>query len=57
MKTNKRMQLRRWLLIIAAAAAVGGGAAYAMNQECWNCVPCGCASDGGYLMCCDARAC
>ena len=57
MKTNKRTQWRRWLLIITAVAAVGGGTAYAMSSECWNCIPCGCASDGGYLMCCDAYAC
>lgn len=56
MQTNKT-RWRRWLLIIAAAAALGGGAAYAMNKECWNCSPCGCGSDGGYLMCCDVYAC
>jgi len=56
MQTNKT-RWRRWMLIIATAAALGGGAAYAMNKECWNCAPCGCGSDGGYLMCCDVYAC
>jgi hypothetical protein len=57
MKTNKKTHLLRWMLAIGVTAALAGGAAYAMTGECWNCIPCGCASDGGYLMCCDAYGC
>jgi hypothetical protein len=57
MKLNKKIHLRRWLMAIGAAAAIGAGAAYATGRECWNCLPCGCAEDGGYLMCCSTYAC
>lgn len=57
MKTNKKSRLLRWLLAIGVTAAIAGGTAYAMDAECWNCEPCGCSSDGGYLMCCSVHAC
>ncbi len=57
MHSNKQVRWRRWLLALGAAAALAGGAAYAREAECWTCTPCGCGSDGGYLMCCDAHAC
>ena len=57
MYSNKQVRWRRWLLALGAAAALAGGAAYAREAECWTCTPCGCGSDGGYLMCCDAHAC
>jgi hypothetical protein len=57
MHMNKQVRLRRWLLALGVATALAGGAAYAMNKECWSCTPCGCSSDGGHLMCCDAHSC
>lgn len=57
MKTNTKTHWRRWMLIIGSAAALaGGGAAYAM-EGCWKCRPCGCGSDGGYILCCDVSVC
>lgn len=56
MHSNTKIRWRRWLLALGAAAALGAGAASAAG-ECWNCLPCGCSTDGGYLMCCDAYSC
>ena len=57
MEMNRKTYWRRWMLAIGTAAALAGGAAYAMQKECWNCSPCGCSPDGGYLMCCETNAC
>lgn len=57
MKTNKNRSLIRWMLAIGVTAALAGGAAYAMNGVCTSCNPCGCSSDGGYIMCCSTREC
>ena len=57
METNKRTYLKRWMLAMGVAAVLASGAAYALRKECWNCSPCGCSSDGGYILCCDASAC
>ena len=57
MHSNKQVRWRRWLLALGAAAALAGGAAYAREPNCWTCTPCGCGSDGGYLMCCGSHAC
>ena len=57
MSANRKTQWRWWLLALGAAAALGGGAAYAMNNNCWRCAPCGCGQDGGNLMCCEITAC
>ncbi len=57
MKADKKKSVRRWLLLVGAAVALGTGAAYALPAECWDCQPCGCGADGGYIMCCDAYAC
>ena len=57
MQTNRKTQWRRWVLALGAAAALGGGAAYAMEPECYKCIPCGCSPDGGNMMCCYAGNC
>ena len=57
MEMNRKTYWRRWILAMSAAAALAGGAAYAMQKECWNCAPCGCGPDGGYIMCCEVSTC
>ena len=57
MKNGWKKQWYRWLLGAGIVAAVSGGAAYAMDDECIHCVPCGCSSDGGYILCCEKEAC
>lgn len=56
MKPGKRTLLR-WLIVAGAAGALVGGVATAMPPQCWYCEPCGCASDGGEIMCCTAGSC
>ena len=53
----KLKNLRKWALLLAAAAGLGGAVAYAQRAECWDCTPCGCAADGGYILCCSVTAC
>jgi hypothetical protein len=57
MKKAWKKQWSRWLLGAGIVAALSGGAAYAMDDECISCSPCGCSSDGGYILCCDHEAC
>jgi hypothetical protein len=47
----------RWLLAVGVASTLVGGVAYARQGECWTCRVCGCAPDGGYILCCDVEAC
>lgn len=57
MKSRKKTLLR-WLVAAGAAGAFMAGAAHAMyDDECWKCYPCGCANDGGNMMCCGPAAC
>ncbi len=49
--------LLRWLVAAGAAGALLGGAAYARDNDCWYCYPCGCGNDGGNMMCCDGVPC
>ncbi len=53
---NARKTLYRWMLAAGAAAALLGATAYAQRM-CMDCEPCGCASDGGYILCCSESAC
>lgn len=56
MKVGKRTLLR-WVVVAGALGALVGGGAAAMQSECWDCEPCGCSSDGGYIMCCSVGKC
>ena len=57
MKSGKKALLR-WLVAAGVTGALLSGAAYAMQRnDCWKCYPCGCANDGGELMCCEGTAC
>ncbi|QRN98395.1 hypothetical protein JRI60_04865 [Archangium violaceum] len=56
MKSRQKV-VRRWMAAAVAAGTLLGGAAYALSKDCWRCWPCGCAEDGGYVMCCENYAC
>lgn len=56
MKNEKRFLVG---LFLAAGLAdmLAGGIAAAMPSQCSDCEPCGCATNGGYILCCKDRAC
>jgi hypothetical protein len=51
MNADKKKRWSRWMIAVVVAAGLGGGA-YAVASDCWDCIPCGCAEDGGHLLCC-----
>ena len=50
---RSRKIVLRLLLATGFAAMLAGGLAAAMPSDCWHCEACGCANDGGVIMCCD----
>jgi hypothetical protein len=49
---SKKKVLLGVLLAAGFAAMLAGGVAAAMPEDCLHCEACGCANDGGVLMCC-----
>lgn len=54
---RKGKRLSWWLWAAVLAGGLMGGLAAALPSQCKNCQPCGCAADGGYIMCCEVFWC
>jgi hypothetical protein len=55
--TNVKRMLSWWFMATLSAGALIGGSATAMYNQCYTCEPCGCATNGGYIMCCGYGSC